>query len=72
MDLRVHFKNTREAAQAIKNMHLKKALQYLRDVLRKKQIIPFRRFSGGVGRKAQVSISSKRLLWPLVYGSPVL
>merc|ERR1711909_76768 len=35
--LRVHFKNTRETAQAIT----------------KKQIIPFRRFSGGVGRKAQ-------------------
>merc|ERR1711937_688208 len=33
--LRVHFKNTRETAQAIK------------------KIIPFRRFSGGVGRKAQ-------------------
>ena len=55
MDLRVHFKNTREAAQAIKHMHLKKALQYLRDVINKKQIIPFRRFNGGVGRKAQVS-----------------
>lgn len=54
-DLRVHFKNTREAAQAIKHMHLKKALRYLRDVIAKKQIIPFRRFNGGVGRKAQVS-----------------
>lgn len=55
-DLRVHFKNTREAAQAIKGMHLKKALRYLNDVIEKKQIIPFRRFSGGVGRKAQVSV----------------
>lgn len=58
MDLRVHFKNTREAAQAIKHMHLKKALQYLRDVIDKKQIIPFRRFNGGVGRKAQVSVDA--------------
>lgn len=56
MDLRVHFKNTRETAQAIKGMHLKKALQYLRDVINKKQIIPFRRYNGGVGRKAQVSV----------------
>ena len=55
IDLRVHFKNTRETAQAIKNMHLKKALRYLRDVMNKKQIIPFRRFNGGVGRKAQVT-----------------
>jgi ribosomal protein L22 len=61
MDLRVHFKNTREAAQAIKHMHLKKALQYLRDVINKKQIIPFRRFNGGVGRKAQVSCISEEV-----------
>merc|ERR1711872_541370 len=51
--LRVHFKNTRETAQAIKKMHIRKANRYLKDVLEKKQIIPFRRFNGGVGRKAQ-------------------
>merc|ERR1711860_113575 len=51
--LRVHFKNTHETAQAIKHMHIRKATRYLKDVLEKKQIIPFRRFSGGVGRKAQ-------------------
>merc|ERR1712083_1029841 len=51
--LRVHFKNTRETAQAIKHMHIRKATKYLKDVLEKKQIIPFRRFAGGVGRKAQ-------------------
>eukprot|EP00112_Aurelia_sp_Birch-Aquarium-sp1_P012817 Seg270.4 transcript_id=Seg270.4/GoldUCD/mRNA.D3Y31 product="60S ribosomal protein L17" pseudo=true protein_id=Seg270.4/GoldUCD/D3Y31 len=34
-------------------MHIRKAYRYLRDVIAKKQIIPFRRFSGGVGRKAQ-------------------
>merc|ERR1711909_54578 len=51
--LRVHFKNTHETAQAIKNMHIRKATRYLKDVLEKKQIIPFIRFSGGVGRKAQ-------------------
>eukprot|EP00794_Sanderia_malayensis_P010135 gene10135-11170_t len=51
--LRVHFKNTRETAQAIKKMHIRKANKYLKDVIGKKQIIPFRRFSGGVGRKAQ-------------------
>ena len=52
--LRVHFKNTRETAQAIKKMHIRKATRYLKDVIDMKQIIPFRRFSGGVGRKAQV------------------
>ena len=36
-------------------MNLRKAIRYLKDVIAKKQIIPFRRFNGGVGRKAQVS-----------------
>merc|ERR1712221_21594 len=44
---------TPETAQAIKKMHIRKANRYLKDVVAKKQIIPFRRFNGGVGRKAQ-------------------
>merc|ERR1711979_1949 len=51
--LRVHFKNTREAAQAIKHMHLARAKRYLKNVMAKKEIVPFRRFMGGVGRHAQ-------------------
>ncbi|XP_065837124.1 large ribosomal subunit protein uL22-like [Oscarella lobularis] len=54
--LRVHFKNTRETAKAIKGMHIRKAYRYLKDVMEKKQIVPFRRFNGGVGRKAQVKV----------------
>ena len=41
---------------AIKGMHLRKAIRYLTDVTEKKQIVPFRRFNGGVGRKAQVGM----------------
>ena len=52
-DLRVHFKNTRESALAIRNMELNKAKKYLEDVLAHKRVIPFRRFCGGVGRTAQ-------------------
>mmetsp|Transcript_6536 Transcript_6536/g.11966 ORF Transcript_6536/g.11966 Transcript_6536/m.11966 type:complete len:180 (+) Transcript_6536:58-597(+) len=52
-DLRVHFKNTREAAMAIKRMGLYQAKQYLEDVLDHKRVIVFRRFCGGVGRTAQ-------------------
>merc|ERR1712094_114425 len=52
-DLRVHFKNTREAAMAIKKMGLIQAKQYLEDVLAHKRVIVFRRFCGGVGRTAQ-------------------
>merc|ERR1712018_3255 len=64
--LRVHFKNTRETAQAIKKMHIRKANRYLKDVLEKKQIIPFRRFSGGVGRKAQAkAFKHSQGRWPV-------
>merc|ERR1712226_912007 len=52
-DLRVHFKNTRESAQAIKGMHLHKAVSYLKAVINKERCIPFRRFCGGVGRTGQ-------------------
>ena len=52
-DLRVHFKNTRESAQAIKHMELSKAKKFLEDVVAHKRVIPFRRFCGGVGRTAQ-------------------
>ncbi|KAK9788601.1 hypothetical protein WJX73_001602 [Symbiochloris irregularis] len=52
-DLRVHFKNTRESAQALKGMELNKAKKFLEDVLAHKRVIPFRRFCGGIGRTAQ-------------------
>merc|ERR1712083_1072553 len=52
-DLRVHFKNTRESAQAIKGMHLHKAVSYLKAVINKERCIPFNRFSGSVGRTGQ-------------------
>merc|ERR1712226_329089 len=52
-DLRVHFKNTRESAMALKQMELGKAKTYLEAVLDRKRCIPFRRFCGGVGRTAQ-------------------
>ena len=46
-NLRCHFKNTRETAQAIKKMPLHRATTYLKNVLNKTEIIPFRRFMGG-------------------------
>merc|ERR1712100_78845 len=51
--VRVHFKNTRESAMAIKKMGLLQAKKYLEDVLEHKRVIVFRRFCGGVGRTAQ-------------------
>lgn len=52
--LRVHFKNTREVANTIKHMPLRRAVKFLKNVLAHKEIVPFKRFNGGVGRKAQV------------------
>ncbi|TIB71603.1 hypothetical protein E3Q23_03727 [Wallemia mellicola] len=51
--LRTHFKNTREVAAAITGLKLSKAYKYLGDVQEHKDVIPFRRFNGGVGRAAQ-------------------
>lgn len=48
--------NTRETAQAIKGMHIRKANKYLKDVIVKHQCVPFRRYNGGVGRCAQVRL----------------
>eukprot|EP01114_Cavostelium_apophysatum_P010911 TRINITY_DN25059_c0_g1_i1.p1 TRINITY_DN25059_c0_g1~~TRINITY_DN25059_c0_g1_i1.p1 ORF type:complete len:180 (+),score=35.94 TRINITY_DN25059_c0_g1_i1:48-587(+) len=53
-DLRVHFKNTRETAAALKGLTLRRAEDFLNNVLEKKETVPFRRFNGGVGRNAQV------------------
>jgi large subunit ribosomal protein L17e len=54
-DLRVHFKNTREAAAALSGLSLRKAQAYLQDVIDHKQCVPFRRYAGGVGRTAQAN-----------------
>lgn len=51
-DLRAHFKNTYETARACKGMELLKAIAYIEDVMVKKNLIPFRRFTGGPGRHA--------------------
>ncbi|EPB69018.1 putative ribosomal protein L22 [Ancylostoma ceylanicum] len=52
-DLRVHFKNTHEAAMALRNMPLRRAQRFLENVKEQKEIVPFLRYNGGVGRKAQ-------------------
>lgn len=58
--LRVHFKNTREVGNAIKYMPIRRAIKYLKNVMAHKEIVPFKRFNGGVGRKAQVNNYSKK------------
>ena len=63
--LRVHFKNTRETAQSIKNMHLRRAMKFLKAVTEKQECIVFRRYNGGVGRCAQAkNQGSTQGRWP--------
>ncbi|KAJ2306786.1 60S ribosomal protein L17B [Coemansia sp. RSA 2706] len=64
-DLRVHFKNTVEAANAIKGRMLLNAVAYLKDVQQHKQCVPFRRFHRGIGRSAQTKAFKTSLgRWP--------
>jgi len=52
-DVRVHLKNTRETGAACKGRTLRDAFRYLRDVIKRRQIVPFRRYKGGVSRNTQ-------------------
>nr|WIM01496.1 ribosomal protein L17 [Limnephilus lunatus] len=64
-NLRVHFKNTHETAMAIKRLPLRRAVRYLKNVIDKKECIPFRRFNGGVGRCAQAKqFGTTQGRWP--------
>nr|KAG5706550.1 hypothetical protein BaRGS_028721 [Batillaria attramentaria] len=46
-------------------MHLKRAVRYLKNVTVKKEIVPFRRFSGCAGRKAQAKqFNATQGRWP--------
>merc|ERR1711922_17649 len=49
----------------IKKMPLHRATAYLKNVLKKTEIIPFRRFMGGVGRHAQAKVNgTSQGRWP--------
>eukprot|EP00927_Polykrikos_kofoidii_P060781 TRINITY_DN556_c0_g1_i1.p1 TRINITY_DN556_c0_g1~~TRINITY_DN556_c0_g1_i1.p1 ORF type:complete len:209 (+),score=38.44 TRINITY_DN556_c0_g1_i1:72-629(+) len=66
VDLRVHYKNTYECAQAIKGMNLKSAQKYLEDVCEKKQCIPFRKYTGCIGRTPQAkAFKMSQGRWPV-------
>ncbi|TNJ28311.1 Ribosomal protein L17 [Giardia muris] len=64
-DAKVSFKNTYETCRAIKGMQVTKAQAYLSDVIEHKNIIPFFRFTGGVGRHAQAKkFGTSQGRWP--------
>ncbi|KZP31504.1 60S ribosomal protein L17/L23 [Athelia psychrophila] len=63
--LRTHFKNMREVAAALTGLKVSKAYTYLSDVQEHKQIIPFRRFAGGIGRASQAKqFKTTKGRWP--------
>jgi len=66
--LRVHFKHMREIAHHVKGMEVNKALRTLDDVLAFKAVIPFVKFTGGIGAKAQAKQAKapgNRGRWPV-------
>ena len=66
--LRVHFKNMREVAAALKGRDLRQAQRYLQDVLDRKQAVPFKKFTGGCGRHAQAKNTNahgSQVGWPV-------
>jgi len=50
--LRVHFKHCREIAHHLKGMDATKAVKFCQDVKDFKDIVPFTKYTGGIGRKA--------------------
>jgi len=63
--LRVSYKNTRETAQAIKNLKVTRAIAFLENVKAHKEAVPFRRFAGSTGRTAQAKqFGATRGRWP--------
>lgn len=62
---RVHLKNTREVGCCIIGMTLFRAENFLKNVILKKEIVPFKVYRYGIGRKSQVN-QSKNISgrWP--------
>merc|ERR1711887_313143 len=52
-DLRVSFKNTHATVKRLKGMSLDRAKTFLKNVLSRKECVPFFRFNSGVGQCAQ-------------------
>ena len=55
--LRVHYKHCREIAHHVKGMKAEKAMKFMDDVLAFKAVVPFVKYTGGIGRKAQAKQS---------------
>ena len=64
-DLKVHFKNTYNAAMVLKGMSISKAKAYLEDVLAHKRCVPIKRFNSHVARTGQaIEFGVTQGRWP--------
>merc|ERR1712050_154550 len=67
------YKNTYETCQAIKGMTWGAAQTYLQDVCEKKQCVPFRKFTGCIGRTPQAkAFKMSQGRWPVKSAKIVL
>lgn len=55
VELRVHFKNTYEAAKMLKGRTIRNAQRYLEDVLAHKRCVPIQRYNSHVARTGQAT-----------------
>ena len=66
--LRVHFKHCREITHAIQGKKVNAALAYLDKVLKFQAVVPFVKFTGGIGRKSmakQINAPGSIGRWPV-------
>lgn len=71
--VKVKFKNILETANAIRGLSVKRAEAYLKNVMARKECVPFKRFKGGIGKCAQakqfkcVIVSTIKILYVCTY-----
>jgi len=66
--LRVHFKHCREIAHHVSGMPVTKAIKFLDEVIAFKAVVPFVKYTGGIGRKAQAKqskVPGSKGRWPV-------
>lgn len=61
----VHFKKTVEVVRGLNGMTLKRAYDYLKNVIGHKECVPFRRFKSGIGRCAQAKQFKTVIVWKI-------
>merc|ERR1712129_67126 len=63
--IKIGYKNTHGVACCLKGMNTSRAKRFLKNVIRKREIVPFRRHTAGVGRHSQCrGTGSAQGRWP--------